>query len=406
MNISRQSVFNRIENVNPDNLNRELNNIINTWNSHNSGASTWDNASITTLTTPAINSTFIGIGRNRIINGGMRIDQRNEGAAVTINSATAVYTLDRWAAVGQATDGVFTVVRSTSTPPTGFTHFLRATVTTADSSIAATQFYSIYQRIEGNNIYDFQIGLSSAKTITLSYWVRSSLTGTFSGALQNSAQDRSYPFSYTINSANTWEQKTLTIVLDTTGTWLTTNGIGLGLYFDLGSGSTVRGTSGSWAGAKYYGATGASSVIATNAATWDLGGTQLEIGSTATSFEVLPTQLDLMLCQRYYEKSYSQGTALGSSTSAGSSSFWAVDSGHSGAGGSERPFAVDKRASPTMTPYSTTGASGNIRENGASDAASTMTNQSTRSTGLGVRNTGAWTAGQQSAFQWTADAEL
>ncbi len=348
-----------------------------------------------------LNDTFIGLGRNRIINADMRVDQRGVGAAFTVNSATAIYTLDRWGAVGAAADGVFTVIRSTSTPPTGFSHFLRATVTTADASIGSSQFYSVFQKIEGSNVLDFLLGSGSAKTVTLSFWVRSSLTGTFSGALQNSAQNRSYPFTYAISSANTWEQKTVTVVLDTTGTWLTTNGIGLSVYFDLGSGTTVRGTAGAWAGSTYYGASSATSVIATNAATWDLTGVQMEIGAQASAFEYKPMATIIQSCQRYYEKSYDLETALAATVSLGQSYGIRGD----GADAFFTRFTTRKRGLATVVLYSPiTGASGNVRDNagGADSAAS--------ATAIGeaafAAASGIGTAGRSFIYHWAASAEL
>jgi hypothetical protein len=155
-------------------------------------------------------------------------------------------------------------------------------------------------RIEGLNVADLAWGTASAATVTLSFWVRSSLTGTFGGSLVNSAQNRSYPFSYSIPSANTPTFITITIAGDTSGTWLTTNGIGIGINFSLGVGSTLSGTAGAWAGAAYYSATGATSVVGTNGATFYITGVQLEKGSTATSFDYRPYGTELALCQRYF----------------------------------------------------------------------------------------------------------
>jgi hypothetical protein len=233
----------------------------------------------------------------------MRIDQRNAGAAVTINSTTNTFTLDRWAAAGQITDGVFTVDQVTDVPTgQGFTNSAKITVTTADASIGAGQIYVISQFIEGFNTSDLQWGTASAKTITLSFWVRSSVTGTFSGALNNSDNSRSYVFTYVINSANTYEYKTVTISGDTTGTWLTDNGRGVVVRFSLGVGSTNSGTAGSWSGSTLYAATGAVNLISTLNATWFVTGVQLEVGSVATPFERRPYGTELQLCQRYYYK--------------------------------------------------------------------------------------------------------
>lgn len=236
--------------------------------------------------------------RNRIINGDMRIDQRNAGASSTING-TFAYTVDRWLA-DDNTDGVFTVQRST-TAPTDFVNSIIITTTTADSSLSAGQYSYVAQVIEGFNTADLLWGTANAKTITLSFWVRSSLTGTFGGSLRNGAGNRSYPFTYTINSANTFEYKTVTIAGDTTGTWATDNSAGITVFFGLGVGSTFSGTAGAWAGSNFLSATGGTSVIGTLNATWYITGVQLEVGSVATPFERRPYGTELALCQRYYE---------------------------------------------------------------------------------------------------------
>jgi hypothetical protein len=235
--------------------------------------------------------------RNRIINGDMRIDQRNAGASVTVTSPTAPFTLDRWRA-SNVSDGVFTVQQS-STVPAGFTKSLIFTTTTADASLAAGQYAFIDQPIEGFNVSDLGWGAAGAQTATVSFWVRSSLTGAFGGALTNGAGTRSYPFSYTISAANTWEQKTVTIAGDTTGTWATDNSAGIVVRFGLGVGSTFSGTAGAWAGSNFISATGATSVVGTNGATFYITGVQLEAGSVATPFERRDYGRELIMCQRY-----------------------------------------------------------------------------------------------------------
>lgn len=235
--------------------------------------------------------------RNRIINGDMRIDQRNAGAAVTLTSG-GVYTLDRW--IGwEDTDGSATVTQS-STAPAGYSNSLLYTVTSADTSLAAAQFSIVAQRIEGFNVADLGFGAAGAQAVTLSFWVRSSVTGTFAGSLVNSAGNRSYVFTYAINSANTWEQKTITVPGDTSGTWVTNNGIGLQVYFSMGAGSDRQTTAGSWAGGNYVATSSSVSLIGTNSATWYVTGVQLEAGSAATAFERRPYGTELQLCQRYY----------------------------------------------------------------------------------------------------------
>ncbi len=242
--------------------------------------------------------------KNRIINGDMRIDQRNAGT-VTVNSS-GLYTVDRWQA-NQTSAGKFSVGKST-VAPAGFTNSYLATSLSA-YSVSSSDIFFFLQQIEGLNVADLGWGTSSAQTVTLSFWVRSSLTGTFGGVFTNSAGNRSYPYTYTINSANTWEQKSVTVAGDTTGTWLTDNGIGISVIFGLGGGASRSGTAGSWQAANLYTATGATSLVGTNGATFYITGVQLEVGSTATPFERRMYGQELALCQRYYWMMVKQTTA-------------------------------------------------------------------------------------------------
>jgi hypothetical protein len=238
--------------------------------------------------------------KNRIINGAMVVDQRNAGASVT--PANNDLTLDRWK-ISISQSSKFTVQQNAGsvTPPSGFTNYLGCTSSSA-YSVLSTDYFLISQRIEGFNFADLNWGTANAQTVTLSFWVRSSLTGTFGGSIENNANNRSYPFSYTISTANTFEYKSVTIAGDTSGTWIgATNGIGAKLWFSLGAGSTVSTTAGAWAAGDYQSATGATSVVGTNGATFYLTGVQLEKGSTATSFDYRPYGTELALCQRYYQ---------------------------------------------------------------------------------------------------------
>jgi len=240
--------------------------------------------------------------RNKIINGDMRIDQRNSGAEAN-PAVDSTYYLDRWKVTASAASK-FKIGQNAGavTPPAEFSNYLGCTSLSA-YSVGATETFNVTQVIEGFNFADMKWGTANAKTVTLSFWVRSSLTGTFGGAFRNSAVNRSYPFSYTISASNTWEQKTVTIAGDTTGTWIgSTNGIGVLIGFSLGSGSSRVGTAGAWAGTNYTGATGQTSVVGTNGATWYLTGVQLEVGSVATPFEHRSYGQELALCQRYYWK--------------------------------------------------------------------------------------------------------
>ena len=239
--------------------------------------------------------------KNRIINGAMVIDQRNAGAA-TANTISG-YTVDRWNVIQTTTGKLIAQQNAGSvTPPAGFTNYLGVTSQSA-YSIGAGDFYAVLQSIEGYNVADLGWGTADAKTVTLSFWVRSSgLTypATFGGALNNGGT-RSYPFTYTISAANTWEQKSITIAGDTSGTWGKTTGHGVQVWLGLGVGSTYSGTAGAWVGANYLGATGATSVVGTNGATFYITGVQLEVGSTATSFDTRSYGTELALAQRYYQ---------------------------------------------------------------------------------------------------------
>jgi len=233
--------------------------------------------------------------KNRIINGAMAISQRN--GTSTITPANGDYGVDRWT-FGLAQSSKLTSAQTT-TAPAGFNF---STLITSSSSYTplTNDLFRFTQLIEGFN-FDLGFGTANAKTFTLSFWVRSSLTGTFGGSLQNNDNDRSFPFTYTINAANTFEYKTVTVAGDTTGTWVgATNGIGLYVNFSMGAGSGRLGTAGSWQAAGYYGATGQTNLVATNGATWFLTGCQLEVGSTATSFDYRPYGTELALCYRYY----------------------------------------------------------------------------------------------------------
>ena len=235
--------------------------------------------------------------KNRLINSDMRIDQRNAGASVTPTNNQ--YLVDRWQAqLTQASKFTAQQNAASVTPPVGFTNYLGITSSSA-YSVLTTDVFNVQQSVEGLNVSDLAWGTASAATVTFSFWVRSSLTGTFGGALTNSAGTRSYPFSYTISAANTWEQKSVTIAGDTSGTWLTTNGIGITVRFSLGAGATYSGTAGAWAGSNLFSATGATSVVGTSGATFYITGVQLEKGSTATSFDYRPYGTELALCQRY-----------------------------------------------------------------------------------------------------------
>jgi hypothetical protein len=259
------------------------------------------------------NTAATGFGfKNRIINGAMVIDQRNAGASVT--PTTGVYSVDRWAAQ-LSLPSKYSIQQNAGavTPPAGYSNYLGVTSLSA-YSVLTGDYFGISQSIEGLNTADLAWGTASAAPITISFWVRSSLTGTFGAVLNNSASNRSYPFTYTISAANTWEQKSVTVAGDTSGTWLTTNGVGIRLWFNLGAGATYSGTAGAWAAAEYLAPTSAVSVVGTNGATFYVTGAQFEKGSTATSFDYRPYGTELQLCQRYAQPCGQGGTGRASSS--------------------------------------------------------------------------------------------
>jgi len=235
---------------------------------------------------------------NRIINGAMVIDQRNAGASVNSASGGGVYPVDRFEQESAVGGGVMAMQQSTIAP-TGFYNSLSLTVSTADSSLAAGDRYNLRQIIEGYNVADLNFGTANAKTVTLSFWVRSSVTGTYCAGLRNGTNARSYVSNYTISSANTWEYKTITITGDTTGTWGATNGRGITVSFALASGSTAQTTADTWSAGEFIATSSQVNWMATIGNTFYITGVQLEVGSTATSFDYRPYTTELQLCQRY-----------------------------------------------------------------------------------------------------------
>jgi hypothetical protein len=340
--------------------------------------------------------------KNRIINGAMVIDQRNAGASVTQND-TGIYTLDRWTAYGVVTSK-FAVRQNVNsvTPPSGFKNYLGCTSSSA-YSVTSGDIYIIQQNIEGYNVADLAWGTTSASTVTLSFWVRSSLTGTFGGSLTG-GNSRNYPWSYTISSANTWEYKTITIPGDTSGTWGSTNGTGVIVNWSLGTGSTYSVAAGSWTATSAYSVPGATSVVGTNGATLYITGVQLEKGSQATAFDYRPFGYELSLCQRYFETSYAQGTAVGTTTDV-NSCMW-ISNRNPGVPHMQLRYVVTKRATPTFATWNTsTGTANSIRD---LDAGTNYTATWTRAgtTGGTLYHGTSMVLGNFLQFHYTADAEL
>lgn len=343
--------------------------------------------------------------KNRIINGAMQIDQRNAGASVTTNGTNS-FSVDRWR-LGYSQNTKFTIQQNSGsvTPPTGFTNYIGA-VSTSAYTVGASEVFAVFQGIEGYNISDLDWGTASAQTVTLSFWVRSSLTGTFGGSLRNNALNYSYPFSYTISSANTWTNISITIAGPTSGTWLTNNSAGIYVLFSLGSGSTFNGTAGSWQAGNFLSVTGATSVVGTNAATWYVTGVQLEKGTTATSFDYRPFGMELQLCQRYYEKSYDIDVVPGTATTNGLVMYTTYFSSTNQNGA--LIFKVPKRAAPTMTYYDSAGTSGRgtYAGSGVWYTGQPVTGLSSSQNGATLTGTNAGLGTSPAFVQYTASAEL
>ena len=354
----------------------------------------------------SVSGSNIGAGnasimKNRIINGAMMIDQRNAGASVT-NAATTAYTLDRFQYYASQASK-FTIQQNAGSviPPVGFSNYVGITSLSAYTPSAGEQFI-FGQMLEGFNTADLQFGTSNAKTVTLSFWVRSSLTGTFGASLINSAYNRSYPFSYTISSANTWQQISVTIAGDTTGTWIgSTNGVGIRLYFSLGCGSTSQGTANAWVAAEKETVTGETQIVGTNGATFYITGVQLEVGSSATGFEYRLYNQELSACQRYYQQITGGGGYVGTMQCYTASAFF----------GKAMDLPVTMRAIPTSTAtgsWTTNNAAGN----GVAFTTPTSFYNATQSIGFAATGASGLVAGNATGVNFgsantiTASAEL
>jgi hypothetical protein len=299
----------------------------------------------------SINGNAISGARNRIINGDCRIDQRNAGASVT--PIDGQYTLDRYQCwLSQSSK--FSVQR-TATAPVGFTSSILITSLSA-LSVGVNDEHGITQKIEGNNISDLNWGTADAKPVTLSFWVRSSITGNFGGMVSNgSSLTRIYPFNYTINSNNTWEYKTVTIPGETSGTWTKDETWGMAIHFQHGVGSNRSATAGTWVNgnALIRGVTGQTNLLATNGATWNMTGLQLEAGTVATPFERRSYGQELALCQRYFAKTYDTNVAVATAGSKSGSIFVYKNSANEAGFCFQMP--VEMRSTPTIALYSHAG---------------------------------------------------
>jgi hypothetical protein len=280
--------------------------------------------------------------KNRIINGDMRIDQRNAGSPVT-SSGTA-FSCDRWRAYSSGT-GTFTATQSTSTPNNYFKNSIGVVVTTTGTPSEA----GFQQVIEGYNIADFGFGTSTAKSLTASFWVRSSVTGIYSFSLRQGSGAKSFVSPFNIATANTWQKIVVNIPGETTGTYNTTNGAGLIFEVCLGSNGLVTSTTDAWVSTNSVATPSQTNLLATAGATFYLTGATLEIGDTATSFDFRPYASELAMCQRYFQ-SYKGTPIMGGPLTANANR---VGLPH---------FPVQMRISPIWTFYNMYGTSGYLTE--------------------------------------------
>jgi len=344
------------------------------------GSSTLAGANIATTNSSTQSITSINTFgfKNRIINGGMVIDQRNAGASVTITGST--YNLDRWYAY-VSVGSKFSIQQNAGsiTPPAGYTNYMGITSSSA-YTVGASELFLQNQFIEGYNIADLAWGTASAKAVTLSFWVRStglSYPATLGGVLTNSDNSYCYPFSYSITSGSTWQQITVSITAPTSGTWNTNNGVGVGVRFSLGVGSSNQGTAGAWTSSSVFSPTGCVNLVGTSGATLYITGVQLEVGTQATSFDFRDYGRELILCQRYYQASSYGTTTYPSST------------GYARAYAS---FPVIMRTAPTMV-FVDQGSGGSSLGSGSYTNGYWNTYQSLGSSAAGT-------------FTWTATSEL
>ena len=350
--------------------------------------------------------------RNRIINGDMRIDQRYAGTGpnTAVNGGAASYTVDRWQTFsGQATKFSFQQNAGSFALPAGFPNYLGLTVVNAyTSGSSASDYFSVDQVIEGLNVSDLGWGTANAQEVTLSFWVRTSVIGTYSVFIQNGAGNRSYVANYSVGSANIWTKISLTIPGDTTGTWATNNTGGIIVAWDLGTGSVYQTTAGVWGAGNYFTTSSAVKWVSNAGATFNLTGVQLEAGGAASAFEHRPYGYELTLCQRYYENNYPYGTARGSSGMTGYTYYLTIATINGYLTGAI-PFKVKKRlgSSTTVNFWTYAGVSGwHYGRVGATETVFTPTNVTVGTDNVSWFNSGIATSQDVMYGMWEANAEL
>lgn len=334
--------------------------------------------------------------RNKIINGGMRISQRGSGAA----TLTETYPVDRFEQAF-STDGAVSFQKETTDVPAGFNFSIKGTVTTADGTVGSTQGWTIDQKIEGYNAADLLFGTANAKSVTVSFWVKSSVAGVYCVTLRNGADDRAFVSEYTISSADTWEYKTITVAGDTSGTWDKGNSTGLDVIFCLSGGSSKQRAAGSW-GTFADCTSNQTQILETLNANWLLTGVQVEAGTNATAFEFTDFATELIKCERYFQKTYQYSDNPGTATASGS-----YVSRDGTASSVSRYYPVQlhtrMRATPTVIPYDTLGNVNRMRLGTANNQVAGVSSVSDHSFMIFANQANA--SHYVGYFHWTAEAE-
>ena len=339
--------------------------------------------------------------RNAIINGAFDIWQENSSFT---SAANGTYTADMWV-YGKQGAMVHDISRSTDVPTVAqagrlFNYSALIDCQTVDSSIGSTDICAFEQKIEGYNWLPL-----AQKALVLSFWVKATKTGTYCVSLRNNRSgtpDRSYVAEYTVNASDTWEFKTIIITASpSAGTWNYTNGNGCSLSFCLAGGSSFQTTAGAWQTGNYLCTSNQVNACDSTSNNFRVTAVQLEVGSLPTPFEGRTFQEERRLCQRYWESSYEYGSAPGTSSDNGKFSYMVSSAGSVV---STVPFKVVKRTTSTNTFYSTTGASGNLRnETSSADTAASPIMSS--ETGVGI-NKGGLTSGHTISGHFVANARL
>ena len=286
---------------------------------------------------------------NIIINGGMDVDQVNVGALVSgING----YAVDGYQVLKTGT--MVLASQQVADAPAGLTNSLKVTVTTSEASLAAGDYAIILANIEGYRTARLSFGNASAQSVSVGFWAKAHRTGTYTATLQNSAANRSNPINFTVNLADTWEYKTLTFIGDQAGTWVgATNGIGLRLYICMGAGTTFQGTNASWNATNVFATSSTVNGVAATSDTFQVTGVSLLPGTQAqpsarSSLIIRPFADELLLCQRYYFKTWNYSTVpftsdingVRSATGEGNARIWG-----------DFTYIVEMKSTPTVTSY-------------------------------------------------------